>query len=69
MLQLADSHYSFDQGPMLSTFTDIFMDFFSTLRLYTSVDYAVNRKYFITRQLSVVIHVEKFVNGNIGHRA
>jgi hypothetical protein len=49
-------------GPMLSIFTD----FVITLRLYTSVDYAVNRKYFITRQLSVIIHVEKFVNGNIG---
>jgi hypothetical protein len=33
------------------------------------VDCAVNRKYFITRQLSVIIHVEKFVNGNIGPRS
>jgi hypothetical protein len=30
------------------------------------VDYAVNRKYFITRRLSPVKYGKKFVNGNIG---
>jgi hypothetical protein len=52
--------------PMLSTFTDVFTDFLSTQRLYTSVDYAVNRKYFITRRLSPVNHGKKSVVDNIG---
>jgi hypothetical protein len=33
------------------------------------VDYAVNRNYFITRQLSVVIDVKKFVVDNIVPRS
>jgi hypothetical protein len=33
------------------------------------VDYAVNRKYFITRLLSPVKYGKKFVNGKIGPRS
>jgi hypothetical protein len=33
------------------------------------VDYAVNRKYFITRLLSPVKYSKKYANGNIGPRS
>ncbi len=52
------------QGPMLSTFTDIFTDFFSAQRLFISVDYPVigifNLGIFESRKL-----YKKLVVGNI----
>jgi hypothetical protein len=54
------------QGPMLSFFNvRNFCDFIA-LEIYISVDNPINRKYFITRQLNVVIHGKKFVVDNIG---